>query len=99
MYSSKRDLKLYVADCADLEDGVEPPAGRADTGHFHLGASPVPRRQRHPDRRAEDDFESSSIEWVPLETVSGLIGAGHIRSGYTLGAVLYTLAQDASGSR
>jgi hypothetical protein len=42
-----------------------------------------------------DSFESSRIEWVPLNTVPDLIGAGQISSGTTLSALLYTLAQDA----
>jgi hypothetical protein len=46
----------------------------------------------------EDDFESSRIEWVPLATIPDLIGAGQISSGTTLAALLYTLAQDSSGS-
>ncbi len=47
----------------------------------------------------EDDFESSRVEWVPLDTILDLIGAGQISSGTTLAALLYTLAQDALGSR
>jgi 8-oxo-dGTP pyrophosphatase MutT (NUDIX family) len=41
-----------------------------------------------------DGFESSRVEWVPLNTVPALIGAGQISSGTTLAALLYTLAQD-----
>ena len=47
----------------------------------------------------EDDFESSRIEWVPLSTIPALIDAGQVSSGTTLAALLYTLAQDAPGSR
>jgi 8-oxo-dGTP pyrophosphatase MutT (NUDIX family) len=46
----------------------------------------------------EDDFESSRVEWVPLDTILDLIGAGQISSGTTLAALLYTLAQDSPGS-
>ncbi len=46
-----------------------------------------------------DDFESSRVEWVPLDTIPGLINAGQISSGTTLAALLYALAQDAPTSR
>ena len=73
---------------------VEPTPGISTSVH-HLYRADGATRIGEP----EDDFESSRIEWIPLEAVSGLIGAGHISSGTTLAALLYTLAQDASGSR
>jgi 8-oxo-dGTP pyrophosphatase MutT (NUDIX family) len=45
-----------------------------------------------------DAFESSRVEWVPLDAISGLIGAGEISSGTTLAALLYTLTQDSPAS-
>jgi hypothetical protein len=39
----------------------------------------------------EDDFESSRIDWVPLDTIPGLISAGEISSATTLAAPLYTI--------
>ena len=47
----------------------------------------------------EDDFESSRIDWVPLDTIPGLISAGEISSATTLAALLYTMVQDGPGSR
>ncbi len=47
----------------------------------------------------EDDFESSRIDWVPLDTIPALIQAGEINSGTTLAALLYILTQDKSGTR
>jgi hypothetical protein len=41
-----------------------------------------------------DGFESSRVEWVPLDTILALIGDGQISSGTTIAALLYTLAQD-----
>jgi hypothetical protein len=41
----------------------------------------------------EDDFESSRIEWIPLDAVPGLISRGEISSGTTLAALLYTMIQ------
>jgi 8-oxo-dGTP pyrophosphatase MutT (NUDIX family) len=73
---------------------VEPTPGISTSVH-HLYRADTANRIGEP----EDDFESSRIEWVPLETVSGLIGAGQISSGTTLAALLYTLVQDASDSR
>jgi 8-oxo-dGTP pyrophosphatase MutT (NUDIX family) len=48
---------------------------------------------------AEDDFESTRVEWVPLGAVPELIQAGEISSGTTLAALLYTVSQDTSGAR
>jgi hypothetical protein len=47
----------------------------------------------------EDDFESSRIDWVRLDTIPGLISAGQISSATTLAALLYTMVQDGSGNR
>ncbi len=47
----------------------------------------------------EDDFESSRIDWVPLDTIPDLIAAGEISSATTLAALLYTIVQDGLGSR
>jgi hypothetical protein len=47
----------------------------------------------------EGDFESSRIDWVPLDTIPGLISAGKISSATTLAALLYTLIQDGPCSR
>lgn len=47
----------------------------------------------------QDDFESSRIDWVPLDTIPGLISAGKISSATTLAALLYTMIQDGPGSR
>jgi 8-oxo-dGTP pyrophosphatase MutT (NUDIX family) len=73
---------------------VEPTPGISSSVH-HLYRAGSATRIGPP----EDDFESSRVEWVPLETIPGLIDAGQISSGTTLAALLYTLAQDASGSR
>jgi 8-oxo-dGTP pyrophosphatase MutT (NUDIX family) len=73
---------------------VEPTPGISTSVH-HLYRADSAIRIGEP----EDDFESSRIEWIRLETVSGLIGAGQISSGTTLAALLYTLVLDASGSR
>jgi 8-oxo-dGTP pyrophosphatase MutT (NUDIX family) len=67
---------------------VEPTPGISDSVHhlyradsaIHIGP-------------AEDDFESSRVEWVPLDTIPALIGRGEITSGTTLAALLYTIAQ------
>jgi 8-oxo-dGTP pyrophosphatase MutT (NUDIX family) len=72
---------------------VEPTPGISTSVH-HLFRAHSASRIGQP----EDDFESSRIEWVPLETVPDLIGAGQISSGTTLAALLYTIAQDAAGS-
>ncbi len=72
---------------------VEPTPGISTSVH-HLFRADSATRIGVP----EDDFESSRVEWVPLATVSGLIGAGQISSGTTLAALLYTIAQDAAGS-
>ncbi|WP_051107866.1 NUDIX hydrolase [Actinomadura atramentaria] len=37
-----------------------------------------------------EDWESSRVEWVPLDDVHRLIAAGHLMSGTSLAAVLYT---------
>ena len=47
----------------------------------------------------EDDFESSRVDWVPLDTIPGLIAAGEISSATTLAALLYTIVQDDPGNR
>ena len=47
----------------------------------------------------EDDFESSRINWVPLDTIPSLISAGEISSATTLAALLYTMIQDGPGNR
>ena len=47
----------------------------------------------------EDDFESSRVDWVPLDTIPGLISAGEISSATTLAALLYTMVQDGPGNR
>jgi hypothetical protein len=73
---------------------VEPTPGISNSVH-HLYRAGSATRIGPP----EDDLESSRVEWVPLETIPGLIDAGQISSGTTLAALLYTLAQDASGIR
>ena len=47
----------------------------------------------------EDDFESSRIDWVPLDTIPSLISAGEISSATTLAALLYTMIQNSPGKR
>ena len=47
----------------------------------------------------EDDFESSRINWVPLDTIPSLISAGKISSATTLAALLYTMMQERLDSR
>ncbi len=73
---------------------VEPTPGISTSVH-HLYRARSATRIGAP----EDDFESSRVEWVPLDTIRGLIDAGQVSSGTTLAALLYTLAQDAQGSR
>ena len=73
---------------------VEPTPGISSSVHHLYRASNATRIGA-----PEDDFESSRVEWVPLDTIPGLIGAGQISSGTTLAALLYTLAQDGPGSR
>jgi 8-oxo-dGTP pyrophosphatase MutT (NUDIX family) len=73
---------------------VEPTPGISTSVH-HLYRADTATRIGEP----EDDFESSRIEWVPLDTIQGLISTGQISSGTTLAALLYTLAQDTTGSR
>jgi len=41
----------------------------------------------------EDDFESSKIAWVPLDSLPDLISRGEISSGTTLAALLYARTQ------
>jgi hypothetical protein len=41
----------------------------------------------------------TGFDWVPLDTVPGLISAGEISSATTLAALLYTLVQDGPGRR
>jgi 8-oxo-dGTP pyrophosphatase MutT (NUDIX family) len=99
------DLAVAAAREAEEETGwrpgplspllqIEPTPGISDSVH-HLFRADSATQVGPP----EDDFESSRIEWVPLETVPALISKGHISSGTTLAALLYTLAQDASGNR
>jgi 8-oxo-dGTP pyrophosphatase MutT (NUDIX family) len=73
---------------------VEPTPGISTSVH-HLYRAHSATRTSEP----IDDFESSRVEWVPLDAISGLIGAGEISSGTTLAALLYTLAQDTPASR
>src|ERR1700678_915713 len=68
---------------------VEPTPGISTSVH-HLFRADSAARIGEP----VDSFESSRIEWVPLNTVPDLIGAGQTSSGTTLSALLYTLAQD-----
>jgi len=73
---------------------VEPTPGISTSVH-HLYRAYNATRMGKP----EDDFESSRIEWVPLDAIPGLIDIGQVSSATTLAALLYTLTQDASGSR
>jgi ADP-ribose diphosphatase len=67
---------------------VEPSPGISDSVH-HVYLARSAERIGPPD----DDFESSKIAWVPLDSVSGLISRGEISSGTTLAALLYALTQ------
>ena len=73
---------------------IEPTPGISTSVH-HL------YRARSATRIGEpvDDFESSRVEWLPLDTIRDLINAGQVSSGTTLAALLYTVAQDAPGAR
>ena len=73
---------------------VEPTPGISASVH-HIYRADTATRIGAP----EDDFESSRIDWVPLDTIPGLIGAGEISSATTLAALLYTIVQDDPGSR
>ncbi|WP_018655923.1 NUDIX hydrolase [Actinomadura flavalba] len=42
-----------------------------------------------------EDWESSRVEWVPLDDIRDLVTAGHLMSGTTLAAVLYVLTEPA----
>jgi 8-oxo-dGTP pyrophosphatase MutT (NUDIX family) len=68
---------------------VEPTPGISDSVH-HIYRADAATRIGPP----EDDFESSRIEWVELDTIPDLIGRGEIASGTTLAALLYTITQD-----
>jgi 8-oxo-dGTP pyrophosphatase MutT (NUDIX family) len=68
---------------------VEPTPGISDSVH-HIYRAETATRIGAP----EDDFESSRIEWVALDTVPDLIGGGEITSGTTLAALLYTITRD-----
>jgi hypothetical protein len=50
-------------------------------------------------RAPEDDFESSRVDWVSLDTIPCLISAGKISSATTLAALLYTMVEDGAGDR
>ena len=71
---------------------VEPTPGISDSVH-HLYRADSATQIGAP----KDDFESSRIEWVPLDAVPGLIGRGEITSGTTLAALLYTMTQRLKG--
>jgi 8-oxo-dGTP pyrophosphatase MutT (NUDIX family) len=73
---------------------VEPTPGISSSVH-HVYHADAATRIGPP----EDDFESSRVEWVPLDTIPELIGAGQISSGTTLAALLYTFAQDSADGR
>ena len=73
---------------------VEPTPGISTSVH-HVYRADSATRIGEP----EDDFESSRVDWVPLDTVAGLISAGEISSATTLAALLYTVVQDGPGSR
>ncbi len=45
----------------------------------------------------QDDFESSRVDWIPLDTIPGLIAVGEISSATTLAALLYTMVQARPG--
>ena len=47
----------------------------------------------------EDAFESSRVDWVPLDTIPGLISTGKISVATTLAALLYTMVHDGPGNR
>lgn len=67
---------------------VEPSPGISDSVH-HVYAAASAERTGPP----EDDFESSRIAWVSLDTLPDLISRGEISSGTTLAALLYALTQ------
>ena len=67
---------------------VEPTPGISDSVH-HLYRADSATQIGAP----TDDFESSRIDWVPLDAVPGLISRGEISSGTTLAALLYTITQ------
>jgi 8-oxo-dGTP pyrophosphatase MutT (NUDIX family) len=71
---------------------VEPTPGISTSVH-HLYRGHGATRIGEP----EDDFESSRIEWVPLDAIPGLIDVGQVSSATTLAALLYTLARNGSG--
>ena len=73
---------------------VEPTPGISTSVHYVYRADSATRIGA-----PEDDFESSRIDWVPLDTIPGLIAAGEISSATTLAALLYTMVQDGPGSR
>ncbi|MGH3184509.1 MAG: hypothetical protein ACRDOH_34920 [Streptosporangiaceae bacterium] len=89
-----RDAVTAVSDGAAATELAEPTPGISTSVH-HLCRGYSATRIGEP----QDDFESSRIEWVPLATIPGLIDTGQISSATTLAALLYTLAQDTSGSR
>ena len=93
------DLALAAAREVEEETGwrpgplrpllrVEPTPGISDSVH-HLYRATRATHIGPP----EDDFESSRVEWVPLDAIRGLIGRGEITSGTTLAALLYTITQ------
>lgn len=73
---------------------VEPTPGISTSVH-HVYRAETATRIGAP----EDDFESSRVDWVPLDTVPRLISAGEISAATTLAALLYTIVQDGPGNR
>ena len=63
---------------------VEPTPGISDSVHYLYRADSAAQIGA-----PDDDFESSRIEWVPLEALPGLIVRGEITSGTTLAASLH----------
>ncbi len=66
---------------------AEPSPGLSDSAHsvyFADGAERI--------GEPEDDFESDSVQWVPLTSVPSLVSRGEITSGTTLAALLYVIA-------
>jgi hypothetical protein len=64
---------------------VEPSPGISDSGPPHL-----PSRRRHPGWRPTHAFESSRIDWIPLDNIPALIARDDTSVGTTLAALLYT---------
>jgi 8-oxo-dGTP pyrophosphatase MutT (NUDIX family) len=72
---------------------IEPTPGLSDSVH-HIFLADGAERTGPP----QDDYESDHISWVPLAEVPALISRGHIPTGTTIAALLYTITRQMPGT-